>query len=32
MIDAVNASGEMTGEQEVALTAAIESFKQTAVY
>jgi F-type H+-transporting ATPase subunit alpha len=32
VLDAVNASGEMSGEQEGALKAAIESFKQTAVY
>jgi F-type H+/Na+-transporting ATPase subunit alpha len=32
LLDAVNASGEMTGDQESTLKAAIESFKQTAVY
>ncbi|MEW6133197.1 MAG: F0F1 ATP synthase subunit alpha [Pseudomonadota bacterium] len=32
LIDAINASGEMTGDNEAELKSAIESFKQTAVY
>ena len=32
LVDAINASGEMTGDNEGALKSAIESFKQTAVY
>jgi F-type H+-transporting ATPase subunit alpha len=32
LLDAVNASGEMTGDQEGTLKSAIGSFKQTAVY
>jgi F-type H+-transporting ATPase subunit alpha len=32
LIDAVNASGEMSGDNEAELKSAIESFKQTAVY
>jgi F-type H+/Na+-transporting ATPase subunit alpha len=32
LLDAINASGEMTGDNEAALKSAIESFKQTAVY
>jgi F-type H+-transporting ATPase subunit alpha len=32
LIDAINTSGEMTSENEAALKAALESFKQTAVY
>jgi F-type H+-transporting ATPase subunit alpha len=32
MIDAINASGEMSGDNEAELKSAIESFKQTAVY
>ncbi len=32
MVDAVNASGEMSGDNEAELKSAIESFKQTAVY
>ena len=32
MVDAINASGEMSGDNEAELKSAIESFKQTAVY
>jgi len=32
LLDAINTSGEMTGDNEAALKSAIESFKQTAVY
>jgi F-type H+-transporting ATPase subunit alpha len=32
LMDAINASGEMSADNEAALKAAIESFKQTAVY
>jgi len=32
LVDAINASGEMTGDNETELKSAIESFKQTAVY
>ena len=32
MVDAINASGEMSGDSEAELKSAIESFKQTAVY
>ncbi|MGO9444148.1 MAG: F0F1 ATP synthase subunit alpha [Thiobacillaceae bacterium] len=32
LLEAINASGEMTGDQEGALKGAIELFKQTAVY
>jgi F-type H+/Na+-transporting ATPase subunit alpha len=32
LLDAINASGEMSGDNEAALKSAIESFKQTAVY
>jgi F-type H+-transporting ATPase subunit alpha len=32
LVDAINASGEMSADNEAALKAAIESFKQTAVY
>jgi F-type H+-transporting ATPase subunit alpha len=32
LVDAINASGEMSGDNEAALKSALESFKQTAVY
>jgi F-type H+-transporting ATPase subunit alpha len=32
LVDAINASGEMTADNEAALKSALESFKQTAVY
>jgi F-type H+-transporting ATPase subunit alpha len=32
LLDAINASGEMSGDNEAELKSAIESFKQTAVY
>ena len=32
LVDAINASGEMSSDNEAALKSAIESFKQTAVY
>jgi F-type H+-transporting ATPase subunit alpha len=32
LVDAINASGEMTADNESALKSALDSFKQTAVY